>query len=93
MGLTCQVGLSTGAKEVGLFVIPGFTTNIVCDNVECYRLWYDAVTDAFKSEYLSGSAWHTTIRTTVLLDRPDALNQGTVIHSAIPTTETGKAKA
>ena len=81
------------AQEVGLIVIPGFTTNIACDDFDCYQLWYDAATDALKLEYLSGSAWHTTIRMKVLSDRPDALSfQGTVRPLAIPIIEAGRRR-
>lgn len=82
------------AQEVGLYVIPGFETDMVCDDFDCYQSWYNAATTAFNLGYLSGGAWHPTIRMIVLLDQPDALNfQGTITPPEKPTTDAGKAKA
>ena len=80
-------------QEVGVFEIPGFTTDMVCDGFDCYLSWYDTATADCKLGYVRG-AWHSKIRMIILLDWSDALNfKGMVKPSAVPTTETGKAKA
>ena len=82
------------AQSVGLHVMPGFTTDMVCDDFDCYQSWYDAATVAFKLGYISGQEWHPAIPMIVLMDEPNNLNfQGTTVPPLIPTTSQGRAVA
>lgn len=82
------------AQSVGLHVMPGFTTDMVCDDFDCYQSWYDAATVAFKLGYIAGQKWHTAIPMIVLMNEPNTLNfEGTIKPPVKPTNAADKAVA
>lgn len=64
------------AYEVGLHVMPGYHTQMKCEDFDCYQAWKDATLSAFKQGYKKDNNWHPAVSMLILLNEPDTLNFG-----------------
>lgn len=64
------------AQEIGIHVIPGYHTQMLCPDFNCYGSWKAATTGAFSKGYGKDGKWHPAIAMLVLQETPDYCNFG-----------------
>jgi len=68
------------AQELGLHVMPGFHTQMLCPKFNCFEAWKSATIAGLEHGYKAknGSDWHPAVTMLILADDPDGLNFGNV---------------
>lgn len=66
------------AEALGVHVMPGFYTQMLCPKFDCFDAWKKATAAGLAEGYKakSGSDWHPAVSVLVLQDAPDNLNFG-----------------
>jgi len=68
----------TRAQELGLHVLLGFHTQMLCPKYDCFDSWKRAAGIGLDHGYKNGSGWHSAVSMLILQDNPDGLNFGGV---------------
>lgn len=69
-------GFLDRAEEVGIHVIPGYHTQMLCDEFDCFNSWKDATKQAWQKGYMKDKKWHPAISMIVVQEEPDVMNFG-----------------
>jgi len=59
------------AAEVGLNVLPGMHSDMICPDYDCYEPWKNAVKAGFQLGFQKEGGWHPAVDTIILLNEPD----------------------
>lgn len=62
------------AEEVGIHVMPGFHTQNLCPDFNCFASWKAAALAGFKKGFQRARNWHPAVSIVVLQEEPDNLN-------------------
>lgn len=59
------------AHEVGIDVLPGFHSDMECNDSDCYEPWKAAAKAGFEAGFKQGGGWHPAVSAVILLNEPD----------------------
>lgn len=62
------------AESIGLHVIIGVYTPMLCPDFDCFDTWRDAVKKSANIGFVKNGTWHPAIAMVVIIDTPDTLN-------------------
>jgi hypothetical protein len=70
-------GFLDRAKDLGLHVMAGYHTQMVCGNdFNCFQSWKDATAKAFQAGFMppGNKTWHSAVSMLILMEQPDGLD-------------------